>query len=346
MNPELDELIQKYLDGEISNQELRSLQELLESDKGSLDCFIENAYLHDRLRGQFQAQTAILSVDELADAKAPSDFDAKCSTTPQPATFPFPISRRRILTGAAIAATALLAFALWKNDNSNALAGVSELRRVIAASSPESIRVYSIDVEPISEAPPSKRRRIESDDKKPIKPPLDQAILYIRGKQEFVLMRRTRSGADFITGCDGQSSWAISPDGPVRVSDDLARFNRDVPGHEFSMPLCNLSDALEQLQSVSDIALLPVEYVEADQENIEPRRLLVATKKRGQRGPRRVEITYFAESGVIEHVRFVDMPYGPERITVRLSLIQPPPLPDDFFNYRAHHTTDRDIEFE
>jgi hypothetical protein len=334
MNPELAELIQKYLDGEISKQELRSLQDLLESDKGSLDCFIENAYLHDRLRGQFQAQSAIRIVD------------APCSTTPQPATFRFPISRRRILTGAAIAATALFAFALWKTGNSNALAGVSELRRVIAASSPQSIRVYSIDVEPISESLPSKRRRIDSDDKKPIKPPLDQAMLYIRGTQEFVLMRKTRRGEDFITGCDGQSSWAISPDGPVRVSDDLARFNRDVPGHEFSMPLCNLSDALEQLQSVSEIALLPVEYADADQENREPRRLLVATKKRGQRGPRRVEITYFAESGVIEHVRFVDMPYGPERITVRLSLTQTPALPDDFFTHHAHHATDREIEIE
>ncbi len=181
------------------------VQELLESDKGSLDCFIENAYLHDRLRGQFQAQSAIRIVDDLADNRVP-------------ATVRFPISRRRILTGGAIAATALLAFALWKTENSNALAGVSELKRVIAATSPHSIRAYSIDVESISEPLPSKRRRIESDDKKPVKPPLDQAILYIRGKQAFVLMRKTRSGEDFITGSDGQSSWAISPDGPVRIT--------------------------------------------------------------------------------------------------------------------------------
>jgi hypothetical protein len=346
VKPELDERIPKYFDGEISEQELRSLQESLRSDKDSLDCFIENAYLHDRLRGQFQAQSAIQAI-----ASSPRDLEHEKSinlapASEEPRTIRFPISRRKLLTGAAIAATALLAFALWKESNTNALAGVSELQRVIAASSLQAIRAYSIDVEPMSEPSPPKRRRVEWDDRKPIKPPLDQARLVIRGKQEFVLMRKTRSGQDFITGCDGQSSWAISPDGPVRVSDDLTRFNRDVPGHEFSMPLCNLSDALLQLQAVSDIALLPVEYADEDQEILEPRRLLVATKKRGQRGPRRVEITYFAESGVIEHVRFVDMPYGPERITVLLSAMQPSTVPEDFFHHRNHHAPDREIERE
>jgi hypothetical protein len=110
--------------------------------------------------------------------------------------------------------------------------------------------------------------------------------------------------------------------------------------------MCHLSDALERLQSVSDLALLPIEDSDNDSEDAERRRLLVATKKRGQRGPRRVEITYFAASGLIESLRFVDMPYGPERVTVRLSLMPSPSLSEDFFHHRAHHAPDREIEIE
>ncbi len=81
----------------------------------------------------------------------------------------------------------------------------------------------------------------------------------------------------FITGCDGMRSWMIPPEGEVRVSRDLNKFNHDVPGHEYSMSLCNLSDALERLRSAFDVTVLPVEYedAEAGSENL---RLLVATR--------------------------------------------------------------------
>lgn len=342
MNPDLDALIQKYFDGDISEAQLASLQEQLKSEKASMHRFVENAYLHDRLRGLFQAQSALRAV-----APLPARAEGQQPAVRLTRIHRFSITRRKLLTVAAIAAVALLVFANWKGSNNRVLAGVSELKRVIAANSLQGLRLYSIAEEPASNTGSIKRRRVESIEKKPVKPPLDRALLYVRGKQEFVLMRKTLGGEDFITGCDGESSWAISPDGPVRISNDLGRFNRDVPGHEFSMPLCNLNDALEQLQSVSDLALLPVEYGDADQDDHpEPRRLLVATKKRGQRGPRRVEITYFAESGVIEHVRCVDMPYGPEHITVQLSLLQTPSVPEDFFHHRTHHTPNREIEIE
>lgn len=340
MTSEIDDLLQKYFDGEISEAQLQSLQLHLANEKDSRYCFVESAFLHDRLRGVFQAQSALRSFHPLPadDTEGPRAVASQTNRW-------LNVSRRRILTSAAIAAGILLVFALWRSGNDTALAGVAELKRMIAASSLQSVRAYSMAVES-SEPESPKRRHVESDEKRPIKPSLDRAILYIRGKHEFVLMRKTPDGEDFITGSDGESSWAISPDGPVRTSRDLTRFHRDVPGHEFSMPLCNLNDALEQLQSFSDLALLPVEYGDSDQDGVQPRRLLVATKKRGQRGPRRVEITYFADSGLIEHVRFVDMPYGPDRITVRLSLMPTPLLPDGFFQHRAHHVPDRRIESE
>jgi hypothetical protein len=350
MNAEIDALLQKYFDGEITEDQLQSLQQHLQSDRNALDRFVENAFLHDRLRGEFQAQTAIRSITP----SPRSDSDPDRMDLPQPHRS-FLQSRRRVLTVLAIAASLLIPLLLWRGAGDSALAGVSELKRVIAANTLPSMRVYAIAMES-AEPATNKRRRADADEKRPVKPPLDGAKLYVRGKQEFVLIRATLTGEDFVTGCDGQMSWAVAPDGPVRTSSDLGRFNRDVPGHEFAMPLCHLNDALERLQAVADIALLPVEYGDADEKDsdpafvpsteIAPRRLLVATKQRGQRGPRRVEITYFVASGLIESVRFVDMPYGPERITVRLSLLPTPSLPDDFFTHQLHHDPHREIESE
>lgn len=340
MTPESEELLQKYFDGDLNDDEFEGLQQMLKNERPSLGRFVENAFLHDRLRGVFQAQSALRQIpSEDTCPDGPSKILKQQPRQWSPGT------KRKILTSAAIAAAVLFVFAIWRSGNDQALAGVSELKRVIAANSLQAIRAYSMDVEAL-ETGSNKRRRVEVEERRPIKPPLDQAVLYVRGKQDFVLIRRTLSGEDFITGSDGQSSWAISPDGPVRVSDDLARFNRDVPGHEFSMPLCHLRDSLERLQSVSDLALLPAEYSDGDSEDAEPRRLLVATKKRGQRGPRRVEITYFADSGLIESLRFVDMPYGPERVTVRLSLMPTPSLPNNFFHHQNHHAPDREVERE
>ncbi len=74
--------------------------------------------------------------------------------------------------------------------------------------------------------------------------------------------------------------------GPIRISSDLKRFNRDVPGHEFSMSLCNLSEALEQLARAYDLnAVREDPQVEADVPGVSDR-LLIATKRKGNPGPR------------------------------------------------------------
>ena len=80
---------------------------------------------------------------------------------------------------------------------------------------------------------------------------------------------------------------------------DLTRFNRDLPGHEQSLPINNLHDGLDALKTSYDLEAMPVESSEAiDEANVEPNRLMVAVKKRGFRGPARVEISYAASTGV------------------------------------------------
>jgi len=87
----------------------------------------------------------------------------------------------------------------------------------------------------------------------------------------------------------------------------------------------------------------PEEYEVPDGETV---RMLVAVKKPSERGPQRVEIAYESKSGHILHMRFVQMPYGPDRLDLRLSLMNENEPPLNFFEHTSHHTPDRKVETE
>lgn len=176
---------------------------------------------------------------------------------------------------------------------------------------------------------------------RPPKPPLSGAIVHVRRGGQFVLSRQTSDGRTFLTGSNGWTSWAVRPDGSVRESTDLNEFNRDVPGHEHSMPLIHIEEGLERLLEAYDydVRLLPVETADDAVAEDNPTRPIFAVKKRHYRGPKRVEISYSVRSGLIQQLRFVEMPYGPEHLT----LIKERPLGDRLFDHESHHKTDQPV---
>jgi hypothetical protein len=239
---------------------------------------------------------------------------------------------------AMVASFALLAI-VWLAVGSRSATASAELQRVIACQEASGDRTYRIAVEeslPI----PSKQ---QEEAWRPPKPSMDGAILYVRGTDRFVLNRITDAGLPFLTGCNGSQSWVVKPDGPVRISGDPSRFSRDLPGHEYAMPFIQIESTLKQLQQAFSIESLPAE---SDWSDGPVSRLLVAVKKPGRRGPRRVEVTYDAVSGELMQVRFVDLPYGSKRLTLRMTRMEQPELPEDFFEHRHHHGADRRIETE
>lgn len=333
-----DDLLRRYFDEGLTESERNEFQSQLADSSTAMERFVEEALLHDRLGTLVRAE-AMLSGD--APFAAPVIPPAKVIRIR-------PASWLKATAAAIVAAVVTLMVFFW-NGNHSAMAGHAELHRVIAASELDVDHTYAITVESSTLASNSKGRsknRTMPEDKRPPKPPLDDAMLHVRGRNLFVLMRTTSEGNPFITGCDGRSSWAVPPHGPVRMSNDLQRFNHDVPGHEFSLSLCNLPDMLQQLETAFELSVLPVEY--GDDKNVQasPGRLLIATKKRGYPGPRRVEIGYSSDTGEIDQLRFIDMPYGPDRLTVSLSRIESDPLPADFFNHSSHHSSDRRVESE
>jgi hypothetical protein len=248
-------------------------------------------------------------------------------------------------TAAAAVLTIGLATLWFSIGTPTASAAIRELDRIIVNSMRSIDRTYEIVVEDITTERRGKRT-IRPETQRPPKPPLDGATLYVRSRNQFVLKRKTEEGLPFLTGSNGQQSWAINTRGPVRVSSDIHRFDHDLPGHETSVPLTNLHEGLQQLKHAYDLtfsALGPDEYLPEDSHEA---RLLIAVKKPKERGPQRVEIVYDATSGGILRMRFVQMPYGPDRLDLRLSLVGEEELPSDFFEHASHHVRDRKIEVE
>ena len=334
-------LVSQLIDGQLSTEEADELNSLVKADAKNLELVVDQLLLDSLLTDDLGGESLTALVDLVADAPVASDKTIS----------------RRVASGvlgwfsvtAATACTLLLGtLFLWQMLGQTAVsAAVTELNRIIAVTAQPSDRTYQITVEEAM-LPQRRGKRSEPPDHgRPPKPPMDGAILHVGGGHQFVLVRMTKDGLPFVTGCNGQTSWAVRPDGPVRVSSDLARFSRDLPGHEHSMPLNNIQDGLERLREAYEVQLLPVEEQEDKASpDDEPSRLLVAVKKRSYRGPKRVEITYSVPSGLIRQMRFVEMPYGPQRLTLRVTLVEGRQLGETFFDHESHHGADRVVEFE
>lgn len=324
MNSDFRRLANGYFDDSLTAEECDSLCTALRTEPSEAREFARLAFIHDQLHNTLARAEKINVV--MAAPKSRSVWS------------------RAFIMLATTCAVLVIGFVLWQAFTVHPVAAATELQRIIAASSRSADRTYLISVE---EAVAPDRPDQRDDLGRPPKPSIEGARLYVRGANQFVLQRKLDNNQLFVTGSNGKVSWAVRPEGPVRVSTDLTEFNRDVPGHEHAMPLSNLHDGLEQLQSAYDIQVMPIEDAEASGDQAsELSRLLVAVKKRGFRGPKRVEINYAATSGEIRQMRFVDMPYGPDRLTLRMTLLDVGPLLSTFFDHESHHDQTRDVEFE
>ena len=335
MIPDPRRLIDGYFDDALTVDQHEELIAWIKANPGNARIFAKEMLLHDRLRN-------ILVAHETPVANSPS------------ATIESPVGLYRgawlmsVLTRTMAAAVLLILglATLWFSIGTpKASAAIRELDRIMISSMRSRDRTFQIVVEDITtERPGNGSARAESQ--RPPKPPMDGATLYVRSGHQFVLLRYTKDGLPFVTGSNGKQSWAINPRGPVRVSADVHRFDHDLPGHETAVPLSNLHDGLQQLKIAYHLTFAALGPEEYETEKGHEVRQLTAVKKRDQRGPQRVEIVYDATTGSILRMRFVQMPYGPDRLDLRLSLVSEEELSSDFFEHTSHHTSDRKIEVE
>ena len=328
-------LIDGYFDDVLTPAQHTALSDWIKADPQNAQLFAQAALLHDRLRD---------SLNNPAD-------QAAAGQVAKPAVSlggwrPFSSASWWSTAASILVLLAGLA-ALWFSVNpSPASAAFRELDRIIVNSIQSKDRTFEIVVEDISTPARRGKRSFAPEEQRPPKPPLDGATLHVREGNQFVLIRKASDGQPVITGCNGYQSWAVNARGPVRVSADVHHFDHDLPGHETSVPLTNLHEGLEQLKQAYHLqfsTLGPEEYEAQVGETV---RMLVAVKKPKERGPQRVEIAYDSNTGRILHMRFIQMPYGPDRLDLRLTLLNENRLPVDFFEHISHHTPGRNIETE
>ncbi|MEZ6136711.1 MAG: hypothetical protein R3C53_17580 [Pirellulaceae bacterium] len=334
MIPSPSERINGYLDDVLTADQQAELSAWIKAKPEHARIFAEAILLHDRLRNTLGTDGVPNAIHLSTTIESPRGWLANLWSMS---------SFVRASAAAAVLVFGLMA--LWFTIvTPTASAAIRELDRIIVNSMRTNDRTFEIVVEEITTERRGKRSP-RPETQRPPKPPLDEATLYVRAGNQFVLMAKLQDGLPFVTGSNGQQSWAVNPRGPVKVSDDVNEFNRDLPGHESSVPLTNLHDGLEQLKVAYDLtfaALGPEEYQAEDGHVTQ----LIAVKKPKERGPQRVEIVYDGATGGILRMRFIQMPYGPDRLDLRLSLVSEEELPSDFFQHTSHHTPDRKVEVE
>ncbi|MFO0909464.1 MAG: hypothetical protein U0794_14110 [Isosphaeraceae bacterium] len=314
MNPEAD-LIHGYLDDQLSEQQLGELNDRLAHEPEFARRFALAALLHDRLRDRFREDAA-------TQADRP-EVDQPTLRRPRGN-----VRRVALAAGSAALVVALVLLVRSVGDQ-QANAAEAALGRLIEAQTrvgDRSYRIIALDsaastVEPV---PPRGRPR----------PTIDGALLHVGGDGRYVLVRQPGQPAEFVTGCDGREAWAVPPDGPVRVSADIARFRGAVPGEQQGLPFLDLSSALVRLREAYDLSL----------DEGPPARLVAHKRSSAHRGPRDVTIGFDSSTGVIWTLRMDGMPQaqgGPR--SVALELVERRDLGSAFFGHSAHHVPDRQV---
>jgi len=320
---ETQALIDGYLDGMLTPEELTRLNACLASSADFARQFARAMLLHDRLR-------AVLQAEALGE----------------PDIMPAPVERLRprrrwtTTAAAALAASVLVAVGLWHgNAVPSASAAAVALDRVIEVAQQQIDRVYRIRV--VDHGPRGVQTPVFAD-RGGRKPGVDGADLYVRGTNCFVLVLYFGNGTKFINGSNGEIGWSVPPTGRVHLSHDTRRFRRQVPGEDADLPFVDLERGLEGLRRDYRLELTAAD----DTPGAEPNCSRLDAVKRHGPGPECVRI-WFDASGVARRIELTglrDSPSGPRSVT--LALVEQRDLGPKFFDHASHHAADRPIDHE
>ena len=240
-----------------------------------------------------------------------------------------------------IAAALLIGF-FFRHDAAVSTVSAANLavERMIEAASRQIDRIYHIRVTDFGPqgAPP-----VVASDRLGRKPGIDGAELFVRGPEQFVLIRTFGDGTKFVTGSDGEIGWAAPPTGHVHLSRDVRRFRRAVPGEHEEIPFLDLEAGLHALQRDFELTLAEKTDLASGRSRLD------AVKKPHVRGgPTEVQV-WFDADGTAHRIRLVGLPgedgeAGPRTIVLEL---QPGrTVAVDFFRHESHHAADRPLDWE
>lgn len=330
MHDDYQPLIDGYLDDTISVEELRQLNEVVKVDADVARQLARAALLHDRLR----TEVALAGVLTTSDASV--ERSTASSSLPRRNWF-----AAAILT---TAAAVVIGFVMRHGGGvAPASAASVALDRMIEAAAQQIDRVYQIRITDFGPGGPQPQ---VPADRGGVKPNVDSAELYVRGRDQFVLIRRFADGSPFVTGSDGEIGWAVPPTGRVHLSNDVRRFRRAVPGERDAIPFLDLKTSLEELRRDYDLELVEGDANATDVEGWS--RLDARKRPRVRGGAEHVQI-WFDTAGTAHCIALRGLPQGePDGSphSVQLDLLKGREAPANFFHHDTHHAPDRPLAWE
>jgi hypothetical protein len=316
MKDPISSLVHRYLDGMLTESEEAELNSWVKLAPENASELADLVLFHDRLQGVLKSRCSVANVG--------NQFHTPHRSRSWLSFVRLPFGRfTGFLSGLSAFIVFLLAVIWW--DGAKRVSAATELNRLIESVATRDRSYFIRNLDQLPEQTGDRR------------PPIDGAELHVRYPDCYVLIRRFSSGEQFVTGSDGVQSWSIPPNGPVRVSADLLRFQGPIPGNQYGIPFVNLRSDLVQLRDayvVSPLGVNPAGH----------RGLLAVKKSTDYRGPNRVELWYDSSSGVIHRMVFSGLPKargGPDRVSVEL--LEQKELGVDFFRRESHHAANRRI---
>jgi hypothetical protein len=315
MSASITDLIHGYLDETLTAEQQDELASWIKENPEHAQQFADIVLLHDRLRAELLADDVLESIS----ARSSSSERRR--------------ARRIVALSTALCLTLAVGLIIWQSASSPVLAAGAELERIIQASEATLDRTYVVtaldgDVEP--ESPPDSGRGA--------KPSVDGALLDVRGPNQYVLVRFSADGTEFITGSNGTTAWSVPPRGRVRVSSDPKRFRGAVPGQQHAIPFIDMRDSLQQLQESYELDLSPETTPEGW------RRMNAIRKASASGGPKQVTLWYDVQSGAIHRMLLERLPRargGPRNVL--LELTNEGDLGPAYFEHTSHHDTNREV---
>ncbi len=295
------------LDGDISADDGARLSEAIARDPARAAQFARLAMLHDALEREMNAAAAGRAVARRTQTLA---------------------RLRRVSAVAAM--LAIFALLGWFSLRTTPEASAAEIVARLVASAKSGDRTYFLRAVGASQAAPVVKRGGRPA------PSSDGAILYVRGRGEYVLARLDADGDEVLTGSDGARAWIVPPKGAVRVSRDPRRFSGALPGSRQGIAFVDPHADLAELARSYELTLKPAPRADA------LARIVGVRRSDARGGPKRIELAYEESTALLRAIRLENLPQargGPR--TVEFELVDEAPLARDFFTHAFHHDASR-----
>lgn len=233
----------------------------------------------------------------------------------------FPVWAKRGLWAAAAMILVAVGLIAILHSPSPALAAIDDMVKSLARPGD---RTFRIQVEPPDVAMPDDR------------PGLDQATLYLRDANQYVLVRRDPKGGDALDGYDGQQSWRIRAGVLVETKDGLGAGRIPMPQVMANVPFVDLAQTLRRIRVDYVVERFDRASLKAGGDLL--RHVLARRKSHDVKGPETVEIWANPDTGMPQRIVFDEAKFqgSPQPRQLTLGLVSESTLAGDWFSPTAH----------